>query len=47
MLVHDLSELIRIPSVGAEKTDGAPFGPEAARALEFMLERGAEPSGSP
>ena len=40
MLVHDLSELIRIPSVGAEKTEGAPFGPEAARALEFMLERG-------
>ncbi len=41
-IVRDLRELIRIPSVKGDSCDGAPFGREAARALEFMLARGRE-----
>ncbi len=41
-IVADLQELIRIPSVQGPAAPGAPFGVEARRALDFVLERGRE-----
>lgn len=41
-IVEDLRELIRIPSVRGETEPDAPFGPEPARALRYVLERGEE-----
>ena len=35
----DLMELIRIPSVYAPAQEGAPFGPDCARALDWAVER--------
>ncbi len=40
-IVGDLQALIAIPSVKGDPAPGAPFGSEARRALDFMLERGA------
>ncbi|MFW5789440.1 MAG: Sapep family Mn(2+)-dependent dipeptidase [Spirochaetota bacterium] len=40
-IVADLRELIRIPSVRGEARPDAPFGPGPARALRYVLERGA------
>ncbi len=39
-IVADLQELVRIPSVQGPQAPGAPFGVEARRALDFVLERG-------
>lgn len=36
--VSDLSQLIAIPSVNGAAVDGAPFGKEIGRALDFMLD---------
>ncbi|MFW6312783.1 MAG: Sapep family Mn(2+)-dependent dipeptidase, partial [Spirochaetota bacterium] len=40
-IIDDLRGLIRIPSVEAAPAPNAPFGEHAARALAFVLERGA------
>ncbi len=39
-MTETLQELIRIPSVEGKAEDGAPFGKEVGRALDFMLEKG-------
>ena len=41
-IVGDLAALIKIPSVKGPKSADAPFGPEAARALTYVLKRGEE-----
>ncbi|TVQ22344.1 MAG: dipeptidase PepV [Spirochaetaceae bacterium] len=41
-IVEDLCALIRIPSVQSAAEEGAPFGPDARRALDFVLARGEE-----
>lgn len=41
-IVEDLCALIRIPSVQSPGEAGAPFGPGARRALDFVLARGEE-----
>lgn len=41
-IVGDLQALIAIPSVKGDSAPGAPFGPEARRALDFMLRRGEQ-----
>ncbi len=39
-MIKTLQQVIQIPSVETEAEPGAPFGPELARALEFMVEAG-------
>lgn len=41
-IMADLEQLIAIPSVASEAEEGMPFGREAARALEFILDRARE-----
>ncbi|MBQ6796714.1 MAG: Sapep family Mn(2+)-dependent dipeptidase [Clostridia bacterium] len=41
-IMKDLAELVSIPSVASEEEDGCPFGKEAARALDYILERAKE-----
>ena len=41
-MIRDLAALIRIPSVKSAPQEGAPFGPECARALQHTLARAQE-----
>lgn len=38
-IIEDLRELVAIPSVASDPEEGYPFGRNAARALEYILER--------
>ncbi len=38
-IVGTLLDLLKIPSVGSEGTEGAPFGPEVDRALRFVTDK--------
>ena len=41
-IMSDLEQLVAIPSVVSEAEEGMPFGREATRALEFILNRASE-----